>query len=101
MAGEVFDASGNNPNPIGNSGSISGHGSGEGIVIVPNDDVDLARVTRGVYVGGIGDLTVEFANAPPGVAVLLSAVPVGTVLPIQVRRIHDTNTTATLIVALF
>lgn len=47
---------------------------------------------RGVYVGGAGDLDVTLAG---GSRVLFSAVPVGVVLPIQVKTIHMTTTTAT------
>jgi hypothetical protein len=76
----------------------------KGAVITPADNTEIP-VTRGLYVGGTGNLTVKFAdNGDPtaaGGTVLISAVPVGAVLPIQVNCINSTNTTATLIVALY
>jgi hypothetical protein len=55
---------------------------------------------RGIYVGGTGDIALSIDGATA--AVTLKAVPVGTILPIELNagRIMSTNTTATLIVAL-
>jgi hypothetical protein len=66
--------------------------------VTPSDSADLANVTRAVYVGGAGDLTV--INAA-GTTVTFKAVPVGTLLPIRVGRIKATLTTATNLVALW
>jgi len=66
--------------------------------VTPSDSADLANVTRGVYVGGAGDLTV--INAA-GTTVTFKAVPAGTLLPIRVARIKATLTTATNLVALW
>jgi len=54
---------------------------------------------RGIYVGGTGNLAIS--TSPSAAAVTLSAIPVGTFLPICLDqgRIMSTNTTATLIVA--
>ena len=66
--------------------------------VTPSDTTDLANVTRGVYVGGAGDLTV--INAA-GVTITFKAVPVGTLLPIRVSRIKATLTTASNLIALW
>lgn len=56
--------------------------------------------TRGLYVGGAGDLTVIMHDDVAAAAgVTLKAVPVGTYLPLNVRRVLATGTTATLIIA--
>jgi len=68
--------------------------------VVPSDTADLARVTSAIYVGVSGDLTVIFPQDLDGATVTFKAVPVGR-LDIQVRRILDTGTTATSIVALW
>lgn len=71
-----------------------------GTVITPSDTVAITP-TRAVYVGGTGHLTVHFVGAPAGTNTLISAIPVGTILPIAVDLILSTGTTATLIVALW
>lgn len=70
-----------------------------GGVIVTKSDATVLPVTRGLYIGGAGDVNVRFADQQQ--TVLFSAVPVGTILPIQVDQVLSTNTTATLIVALY
>ena len=54
--------------------------------------------TRGVYIGGAGDLKVDTAG---GTTITLSATAAGSILPISVKRIYATGTTATNIVALY
>lgn len=51
----------------------------------------------GIYVGGTGDVAVTTSN---GETVTFSAVPVGTILPITVKQVMSTNTTATLMLGL-
>lgn len=68
-------------------------------VVTPSDTVDLAFVSRALYVGGAGNITVIMAG--DGSTVLFSAVPAGLVLPIRVNRVKATGTTATLIVAMW
>lgn len=68
--------------------------------ITPNDNTDLSYVTKGVYVGGSGDITATMADGVSG-DVVFKAVPVGAVLPIAVSRVKATGTTATNLVALF
>ncbi len=54
-------------------------------------------VTRGIYIGGNGNLTVK---NDAGVAVTFTALAAGVVHPIACSIVMSTNTTATLIVAL-
>ena len=65
--------------------------------IVPAD-ADLTNYTRGIYVGGTGDLTVMTIA---GDTVTFKAVPIGVVIPIVAKQIRATLTTATLIVAMW
>lgn len=69
----------------------------QAFVVTPDNATDLKNTTRGVWVGGAGNLNVDMAN---GDTVLFSGIAAGTFLPIQVKRIRSTSTTATLIVAL-
>jgi hypothetical protein len=66
--------------------------------VTPNDGADLTNVTRGIYVGGSGDLSVV---TPDGDSVTFKAVPVGTFAAIRVARVMATGTTATNLVALW
>jgi len=73
--------------------------SPHGFSITPNDSTALASVTRGIYVGGAGDVTLTLAG--DSVAVLLKAVPVGTFLPVCASYVKATGTTATQLVGLY
>ena len=65
-------------------------------VITPADS-SLYRDVIGLYIGGAGNVKVITAG---GSTVLFSAVPAGTILPVQCRTVYATDTTATLIVGL-
>jgi hypothetical protein len=67
------------------------------LALTPNDAVDLTYVTRGIYIGGAGDLAVrdEFNND----VTFTNLVP-GIILPIRVVRIFATGTSVTDIIGL-
>jgi hypothetical protein len=69
------------------------------VAITPNDSTDLtsSRI-RSLWVGGAGNIAV-IAQGDSS-AVTLSGVAAGSILPIAVKRVMATNTTATLIVGL-
>lgn len=68
--------------------------------VTPSDTVDIPgqEMCRALYVGGAGDVA---AVRQDGTAVVFSAVPAGSILPIRCRRVNATGTTATNIDALF
>ena len=66
---------------------------------VTASDATVVPQTRGIWVGGAGNLAVIFAG--DSAAVTLVGVAAGTMLPIQVTKVMATNTTATSIVELF
>lgn len=66
--------------------------------VTPHDTNALTAVTRALWIGGAGNLVVMFDGDTA--AVTLVGVASGTLLPIQVRIVLATNTTATSIVAL-
>ena len=66
--------------------------------VVPNDAADLATLSRALYVGTTGDITVTMAGGEANV--LIKAAPVG-ILPLRVSRVWATGTTATNLVALW
>lgn len=65
--------------------------------IVPDDNNDLALSTRGVYIGGAGNLHVVTTEGDNETAVGLLG---GSVYPFRVRRVLSTGTTATNIMGL-
>jgi len=72
--------------------------SGELSAVTPHDTNLLAKPTVGVWVGTTGNLTViDIA----GNTVTLTAVPDGCFIPMRVKIIKSTATTASNIVAFF
>jgi hypothetical protein len=65
---------------------------------VTTSDTNTIGGCRGIYVGGAGNVVCDFADGQTNVT--FTAVPAGTVLPIQPLRIK-TASTATSIVALY
>lgn len=71
-------------------------------VVTTSDTVDLPiytqkqQLTTWLYIGGTGNLVAVLEN---GATCLFSTIPAGTFLPIAVKRVNATSTTATTIVA--
>lgn len=66
--------------------------------IVPSNTVDLDYATRAIYVGGDGNITlVTIKNE----TVTLVGVKAGSILPISVKRVNASLTTATNLVGLY
>lgn len=72
------------------------------VAVTPSNSADIAQLNneypRALWVGGAGDVAVV---TPDGVASTIVGVTAGTLLPIQVRRVNSTNTTATSMVAIY
>jgi hypothetical protein len=69
------------------------------LAVTPSDSVDIrtGQLTRGIYVGGTGDMSVVMDNG----TVAFVGVVAGAVYPIRVSRVNATGTTATNILALY
>lgn len=63
-----------------------------------SDTVDVDTITSGLYVGGAGNVKVTMEGNED---VTFSSVLAGTILPIRVKRVWSTGTTATFIVILW
>lgn len=74
--------------------TVSAHGA-EAATLDDNAEIP---VTRGLYIGTGGDISVTMAD---GQTLTFVSVPTGTILPIQVSKIRSTGTTADWIVALY
>ena len=71
----------------------------DAVVITTSDTVALPRgVCNGIYVGGAGNVVVLTEG---GSVVTFTAPVLGTVIPIRAVRVNTTNTTATLLLALY
>lgn len=66
--------------------------------VTPSDTLELSTVSRALYVGGAGNLVVVTAG---GDTVTLVGATAGQIIPIRVKQIKATLTTATSIVALY
>lgn len=69
----------------------------DAFAVTPSDSVNFTTAARSLYVGVTGNVTVV---TPAGTVVLFTAVPAGTVLPIEAQRVNATGTAASGIVGL-
>ncbi len=66
---------------------------------VTASDATTYNPTRALWVGGAGNVAVQFSSQDSAVTIV--GVPAGTLLPVSVTKVMSTNTTATSIVALW
>jgi hypothetical protein len=82
---------------------LTDHSPQGSISVTPSDTVNLTfpsgiNRTRGIYVGGAGNISVIMAD---GTTALLTALSVGVVHDLSIKRVNATGTTATAILALY
>lgn len=70
----------------------------KGVAITPDNDNDLSDYTRGIYVGGTGDLKVDLVEEGTVTFVGLAA---GIIHPIAAKRVYATGTDATNIIGVY
>ena len=68
------------------------------VAVTPSDSTDLTYMARALYIGGAGNVNVDVAD---GTTVVFAGLAAGTILPVRVKRVRATSTTATNIVALY
>lgn len=84
---------------VDNLSVSTGHLSADSAAAVtPSDSVELTNVSRAIFVGGAGNLRVLMAG---GQTVTFTGVLAGALLPIRVRQVLSTSTTATSITAIW
>lgn len=66
--------------------------------VTPSDSVDLATVSTALLASGAGVVSCDLQGSGTSVLIPIGA---GVVLPVRVRRVRATGTTATGIVALW
>lgn len=90
----------NATDPFYNYPNWMGTPARNGAAVTPSDSADLDAYAKAVYVGASGDVTVTLTNMADGTFIKFSNHPVG-YMPVQVKRVWSTGTTATLILALY
>lgn len=70
----------------------------DAVAVTPNDGADLPTMARSLYIGAAGNVVVTTAN---GTQTTFVGLPAGYILPLFVKRVWATNTTATSIVAMY
>lgn len=66
--------------------------------VTPDNNNDLGFVTRGIIVGGNGNVSVNMSGSGAAIVIAMTA---GTLYPIAVSRVLSTGTSATGIVAVW
>ena len=69
--------------------------SGSAFAITPNSSADLAQTTRGIYVGGGGNLVVILAD--DSASVTFTNVQPGIIYPLRCKRVLATSTATGLV----
>lgn len=72
--------------------------STDGFAVTPDDNTDVEFITRYLYIGGAGDVSLVTKG---GSTLTFSGLTAGTLLPVRVSRVMATGTTATNILALY
>lgn len=67
------------------------------VAVTPSDSTDLDNVSRGIWVGGAGDISLITKG---GTTLTFVGAVAGTTIPIRASRIRATGTTATGLVAI-
>lgn len=71
----------------------------QAVAVTPADS-DLATYAKALWVGGGGDVAVVPVLNADDTPIVFKNVPSGSILPVAVRQVRSTSTTATDIVAL-
>ena len=70
-----------------------------GFSVAPDDGTDLSVICLSLFIGGSGDVSaILVGDSSP---VIFKNIPPGSILPISVKRVEATLTTATDIVGLY
>ena len=71
------------------------------VAVTPDDDTDLSELPKFIFVGTAGDLVVVGADQDPATETVTIKSAANQYHPIRPRRIMETGTTATDIVACY
>lgn len=74
------------------SGNLISAPATDGFEITPSDTVDFSQVTRAIYTGTGGSISVVMRD---GATLPFTSVPPGVALPVRANRVNATGTDAT------
>ena len=83
--------------PYANSGGLNAPAA-QSIAITPNDSTALSQVTKAIYAGGGGDITLRLTGDSSDR--LFKNVPDGGILDVRATHVRATGTSATFLVGL-
>lgn len=66
--------------------------------ITPSNTSDLDHITRGIIVGGAGDIKVDMVS---GETVVISGLAAGGLYALRLKRVYSTATTATALTGVY
>lgn len=66
--------------------------------ITPHDTNELTYVTRGIWIGGAGNVKVTTVN---GDTVTFTGALAGTIIPVRAKIVFSTGTTATSMIGIY
>ncbi len=69
----------------------------DAFAISGDDSTDLTNSTRSIYVGGSGNIKVTTVD---GTTVTFNGAVAGSIIPVRVKRVFSTGTTATNLIGL-
>lgn len=85
-------------NPFDNFADSPSSAAADGFAITPHASADLPAITKAIYVGGGGDLTVRLAGAIGDVT--FRNVAAGTILDLRLSAVRSGGTTASFLIGL-
>jgi hypothetical protein len=71
----------------------------DGGAVTPSDSTDLSPLPRALYIGGDGNVSVDTFGGTE--SLIFNGAKAGSIIPMAVRRVNATGTTATNIVAMY
>lgn len=90
------------PDPFSSYADNAAAPARHAVAVTPSDTIDLLDTPKGLYIGTGGDVTLVAADAPAGnTGTVFRGLPSGALLPVRVRRVLASGTTAADLVALF
>lgn len=84
--------------PFKNTSESRSDPADDAFAITPHDTNELVQMTRSIYVGGSGNIALVTANNS---TVTFVDVLAGSILPVRVKLVKSTGTTATNLVGLY
>lgn len=88
-------------NPLAGISGSGGSTAVRAAAVTPNDDTDLTVYAKALFIGVAGDVVAIPVGNADDAPVTFKNCAAGSVLPVQVRRVKATSTTATNILALW